>query len=315
MSVDNETAASGHYSGTSDPTIWFRSHFDQAAGEIVEFFAGDGISLKGSRVADVGCGDGITDLGLAQQAEPARLVGFDIRPTDREHLLELARQAGVELPGDGLPANLDFITSGEVRLPAEDRSFDYVVSWSAFEHILEPVPLLREIRRILTDEGVLFIQLWPFYHSMHGTHLVDWFPEGFAQYRHDDEHILATMQADGDPALVAEMFQAYQTLNRITADELLASLRQAGFRVAKLALQTDAVHIPEQASHLAASQVGISGIKLLAVKAGEPAPPVGAAASTPVRAGRKGVRVARRLLQRTDSALARLETSRPGGSR
>src|SRR5206468_13118666 len=152
-------------------TVWFRSHYEQAAGEIVDFFGGDGISLKGKRLADIGCGDGITDLGLAVQAEPASLVGFDVVDTDTDHLSELARAAGVELPGGTLPPALSFVTSGETQLPASDRSFDYVLSWSAFEHILDPVPLLREVHRVLTDDGVLFIQLWPFYDSEHGTHL------------------------------------------------------------------------------------------------------------------------------------------------
>ena len=33
----------GHYSGSSDSTVWFRSHYEQAVGEIVDFFGGDGI--------------------------------------------------------------------------------------------------------------------------------------------------------------------------------------------------------------------------------------------------------------------------------
>jgi ubiquinone/menaquinone biosynthesis C-methylase UbiE len=256
----------GHYSGSSDSTVWFRSHYEQAAGEIVDFFGGDGISLKGKRLADIGCGDGITDLGLAVQAEPASLVGFDVVPTDTDHLCELARAAGVELPGGTLPASLSFRTSGETQLPAADRSFDYVISWSAFEHILNPVPLLREVHRVLTDDGVLFIQLWPFYDSEHGTHLVDWFPEGFAQFRYDDEEILRRMKAGGNPDAVPGMYEAYRTLNRITADELHAALRQAGFRVVKLQLQADALHVPDEARDLPPSRVGISGIKLLAIK-------------------------------------------------
>jgi ubiquinone/menaquinone biosynthesis C-methylase UbiE len=262
----SSAATAGHYSGSSDSTVWFRSHYEQAAAEIVEFFSGDGISLKGKRLADIGCGDGITDLGVVVQAEPASLVGFDVVDTDTDHLRELARTAGVELPGGALPAELSFVTSDATKLPAADRSFDYVISWSAFEHILDPVPLLREVHRVLTNDGVLFIQLWPFYDSEHGTHLVDWFPEGFAQYRYDDEEILRRMKAGGNPDAVPGMYEAYRTLNRITADELHAALRQAGFRVVKLQLQSEAVHVPDEMRDLPPSRVGISGIKLLAIK-------------------------------------------------
>jgi hypothetical protein len=65
------------------------------------------------------------------------------------------------------------------------------------------------------------------------------------------------------------MLEAYRTLNRITADDLHAALVASGFRTAKLALQADAVHLPAQVSHLPFSHVGISGIKLLAIKAPE----------------------------------------------
>jgi SAM-dependent methyltransferase len=312
LATDEQAAGtSGHYSGSSDQGVWFRSHYEQAAGEVVEFFGGDGISLKGKRVADVGCGDGITDLGLVARAEPALMVGFDIVETDRSHLAALAAEAGVGYSDGALPETLEFTTSSETGLPAEDQSFDYVLSWSAFEHILEPVPVLREIRRILTDEGVLFIQLWPFYDSAHGTHLVDWFPEGFAQYRYSDEEILSRMQAGPNPDAVPGMYEAYRTLNRITADQLFAALRAAGFRVVKLQLQADAVHVPEQARDLPPSRVGISGIKLLAVKdSGEPATlpaTLPATRSFTQRARSYGLRTVRRGLQRADHRLSKLQ--------
>jgi hypothetical protein len=61
------------------------------------------------------------------------------------------------------------------------------------------------------------------------------------------------------------MYQAYKTLNGMTADGLHAALREAGFRIAKLELQSDAVHIPLELADLPPSRVGISGIKLFAV--------------------------------------------------
>ncbi|HEU5271021.1 MAG TPA: class I SAM-dependent methyltransferase [Jatrophihabitans sp.] len=260
------TPVTGHYSGSSDPTVWFHAHYERAAREIVEFFDSDGISLTGKRLADIGCGDGIIDLGLVAQAEPASLVGFDVVSTDTDHLCRLARAAGVELAGDALPAALSFVTSEEARLPWPDRSFDYALSWSAFEHVLEPVPLLREVHRVLADNGILFVQLWPFYDSEHGSHLMDWFPEGFAPLRYNDEEILRRMQAGGRPGAAPGMYEAYRTLNRITADGLHAALRMAGFRVVKLQLQSETVHVPDEARDLPPSRIGIGGIKLLAIK-------------------------------------------------
>jgi SAM-dependent methyltransferase len=256
------TAANDHYSKSANAEIWWNAHFEQAAGQVLDFFAGDGISLEGKSVADIGCGDGIIDLGVAVRAKPDRLVGFDILSHDVEELRErAATYAGLEK----LPDNLYFCVSDTTRLPAEDDEFDYVISWSAFEHIADPVAILREIRRILRPHGVLFIQLWPFYHSAHGTHLVDWYPEGFAQFRHSHEQILRTVRSSGEQQMASDMIEAYRTLNGITADGLQDALRQAGFRIVKVALDSEAVHIPVEASHLPLSQVAISGIKLLAI--------------------------------------------------
>jgi len=257
-------AGCDHYSKSVDSGVWWQAHFDDAAQTIIDFFGGDGISLTGRRVADVGCGDGIIDLGVMLKAKPQQLVGFDLLTTDVELLTERAGQhAGLA----ALPDGLFFATSEEVRLPAEDASFDFVISWSAFEHIAEPVSVLREVRRIMTDDGVLFIQLWPFYHSRHGSHLVDWYPEGFVQHRVPNAEILHHVTAAGPPAMASEMLEVYRTLNGITADELQDALWRAGFRIVKVALDAETVHIPDEVAHLPLSRVAVSGIKLLAIKA------------------------------------------------
>jgi SAM-dependent methyltransferase len=251
-----------HYSLGAAPKVWWDAHFESATSQVLDFLGGDNISLEGKRVADVGCGDGIIDLGLTLRGRPARLVGFDLLTTDVD---ELARLAKEHADLDGLPDNLFFATSEERRIPAEDHSFDVVVSWSAFEHIADPVAVLTEIRRVLTHHGVLFIQLWPFYDAAHGTHLVDWFPEGFAQHRYTDEEIAATVRSRGDQELGARLIDIYRTLNKITLDDLGAALRETGFRVVKIALDAEQVHLPEEVAHLPLSHVAVSGVKLLAI--------------------------------------------------
>lgn len=272
------------------PDDWWQGHFHEAPNHVIEFFRGSGVSLAGKRVADIGCGDGILDLALALRAQPKSLVGMDIVPTDTAHLARLATE---HADISAFPDNLSFVTCGETTLPAASGSFDYVISWSAFEHILDPVKVLSEIRRILTPDGILFIQLWPFYDSEHGTHLMEWFPKGFAQYRRSDKKIARVLGASDDQRLAGEMLEAYRTLNRITADGLHGCLIQAGFRTTKLELQTGAVELPRQVSHLPFSRVGISGIKLLAVPHEVPQAPVRANHS----AKRSLVKRARRILR------------------
>ena len=57
---------------------WFFKHFDHAARTTASYLLGDSPLLRG-RILDVGCGDGITDLGIALRWETER------RPTHLRH--------------------------------------------------------------------------------------------------------------------------------------------------------------------------------------------------------------------------------------
>lgn len=242
---------------------WFDEHFHEAAAEVVRFIGDDGVELKGKMVADVGCGDGIIDLGVATLASPKKVVGFDVRPSPRPELERLASEYGGM---EELPPSLEFRPSKETRLPAETGEFDVVFSWSAFEHILHPIPVLREIRRVLKPSGVLMIQVWPFFHSQNGSHLPEWFPSGFTPFNADDgrvEHAIREDLAD-DPEWAEERIEEYRTLNRITLDELGRCLLASDFFVAKLELLTQTVHLDRDLSRFPLSKLGIGGVKLLA---------------------------------------------------
>jgi SAM-dependent methyltransferase len=244
-----------------DPARWFAEHFEEAAGELLAFLGGDGISLEGKRVADVGCGDGIIDLGLVLKGHPAELVGYDLMPVDTEGL---ARAASANGAADELPSSLRFERSQPVSIPAPDDHFDIVVSWSVFEHVDDPVGLLREIRRIIKDDGCFFLQLWPFYDSEHGGHLWPHYEDAYPQHVRRDEQIIEDVQGDRgtDPRRSAE--DEYRSLNRITLDDLQRALLANGFVVGKLKLLTEAVHVPRQLSHRSLAELGVGGVELLA---------------------------------------------------
>ena len=246
------------------PAPWPEDSYTVAAGEVVQFFADEGVILEGATLADIGCGDGVMDLGVVHQAKPALVVGYDINAVDTASLLDRARARGV---ADGeLPPELRFEVCGATTLPVADGTFDHVFSWSAFEHILQPLPVLKEVHRVLKPGGFLMIQLWPFYHSKHGSHLWDWFPDGFAQLLYDpaavERHVLA--HPDQGPAWIDALLGAFRELNRVTLDDLQRALLGAGFDVVKLELLTECFHIPEPLAHLPLSLLGISGVKLLA---------------------------------------------------
>jgi SAM-dependent methyltransferase len=244
---------------------WFREHYHEAAEAVVDFLAGAGTDLEGLDVADVGCGDGLIDLGVCQKARPARLVGFDIVPTDTDRLLALARREGV---ADELPENLEFRLSRQTQLPAEDGAFDVVFSWSTFEHVSEPLQLLREVRRVLRPPGILMIQIWPLFHSQHGSHLWQYFPEGFVQLLREAEELEAAVRADPgpDPEWAEEILAEFRSCNRITLDGLQALLQAGRFGVRRLELLCDAVDLPPGLERYPLSLLGVAGVKLIATR-------------------------------------------------
>jgi ubiquinone/menaquinone biosynthesis C-methylase UbiE len=243
-------------------SVWFWDHYDVAAGEVIDFLGGDGIDLRGKRVADIGCGDGILDAGLAAKADPECLVGLDVNLTDEVFLAK-------ELEAEGAPPmhpSLSFRRSDPTRLPADDGEFDVVVTWSAFEHIRDPIPVLREIRRVLRPHGVLMLQLWPFYFSQHGSHLMEWFPEGFAHLLRPHDRVADDIRGrgTGDRQWIDYMLAEFGTLNRITVDELQQSILAAGFWIPKFELLSNPVHLRPELGRYPLSELGITGVKLLA---------------------------------------------------
>jgi SAM-dependent methyltransferase len=246
------------------PARWWADHYDEAAQQIIDFLDGAGVPLAGCALADVGSGDGIIDLGVLHKAEPARITGYDVNPTDRERLGEMAREAGadVEIPGDD---RLTFVESGARRIPAADASFDVVYSWSTFEHVSHPTAMLAEIRRVLRDTGALFLQIWPLFHSLHGGHLWYSIRESFPHLRYTDEEIRERVQGKPSTDPRRDAWDEFQSLNKLTLDELDRSLLTAGLRVAKVELMSETVTVPSELGHVPLSALAISGVKLLAV--------------------------------------------------
>jgi SAM-dependent methyltransferase len=251
-------------SGRARLSGWVTEHCQEATQSVVDMLTGAGHSLTGMRVADVGCGDGLIDLGLVLKTRPRELVAYDIERTDEAKLLEMAQRAGVARQ---LPRRLRFEASTETSIPAEDASFDCVLSWSVFEHVADPIALAVEMRRILRPDGVAFVQLYPFYMSEHGSHLWDWFPEGFAQFQRTDDEIAQLLRDDPGPLgpdWATQQLRIYRTLNRLTLDDLQRALARGGLRITRLELIATRFVVPLGVAHHPLSDLAIGGVKLLA---------------------------------------------------
>jgi ubiquinone/menaquinone biosynthesis C-methylase UbiE len=242
---------------------WFWEHYDIAANQILEAFQAAGVMLDGKAVADVGCGDGFMDLGVLHKARPRKLVGYDVNLTNKEHLRRRAGEEGI----DATSLNgLDFEQSTTSSIPAEDSSFDCAFSWSAFEHISRPVEVLTEIHRILSPDGVFFLQLWPFYFSAKGSHLWEWFPEDYHHLQRPEPDVVEELRASDTKARdwTEIMSGEFERLNRITVDELQRSMLASGFVVRRVELLTGAVGITPELARYSWLDLAIGGIKLIA---------------------------------------------------
>jgi SAM-dependent methyltransferase len=247
-----------------EPVSWFADHFDGAARQIIDFITSDDIELEGTTIADIGSGDGIIDLGVFLKARPAKLVGYDVKPPDPEALTRSMSAAGIanDLPDADA---LAFVQSTPDQVPAPNDTFDVVFSWSVFEHVDEPVQMLREVHRILKPDGVLFLQLWPFFYSQHGGHLWLTIEDPFAHLLRSATSIEEDLKGEPatDPSRAAD--DEFRSLNRLTLDGLQRALLAAHLRVAKIELMAEAAHIPAALAHQPIGDLAISGVKLLAV--------------------------------------------------
>lgn len=100
---------------------------------------------SGKRVLDIASGEGYGSNLLASVA--GSVIGVDISP-------EAVAHAQVTY---GQVANLDFLQGSAAAIPLPDKSVDLVVSFETIEHHTQHEEMMAEIRRVLTDDGVLVI--------------------------------------------------------------------------------------------------------------------------------------------------------------
>jgi SAM-dependent methyltransferase len=187
------------------------------------------LELRGSRVMDFGCGEGITALGIAREYGAREVVGVDIMP-DPGACSVVARE---HLALEELPRNLRLhrVRAGEL---AGEPGYDLVYAWSVFEHVDQRIlaETFSSLRGVLRPGGFLLIQVDPLYYSAFGSHLYEKVPIAWG-------HL--TMQGDvyeerlaavcGSLEEFHSLISTYRTLNKITSDDLVFGVKSVGFRV------------------------------------------------------------------------------------
>jgi len=102
--------------------------------------AGIGPDMK---VLDVACGPGIVACAAAQRA--AHVTGIDLTPAMIAQARE--RQESLRL------SNLDWRVGDAMQLPFAEGAFDVVLTRYSFHHMPDPLPVLREMKRVCRKGG------------------------------------------------------------------------------------------------------------------------------------------------------------------
>lgn len=91
-------------------------------------------------ILDVGCADGTLTNKIAQTFPKSKVVGIDVY----SKALNLARK---KYP------RIKFIKANAHKLPFQKNAFDLIVCFETIEHVVDPIKVLKEIRRVLRPSG------------------------------------------------------------------------------------------------------------------------------------------------------------------
>jgi SAM-dependent methyltransferase len=98
-------------------------------------------------VLDVACGPGLLACAFARVA--ARVTGIDLTPRMLEQASALQQRLGLN--------NLAWREGDVAHLPFADASFSIVTSRFAFHHLLDPLAVLVEMRRVCRPGGRIVV--------------------------------------------------------------------------------------------------------------------------------------------------------------
>jgi ubiquinone/menaquinone biosynthesis C-methylase UbiE len=110
---------------------------------------------KGSSGLDAGCGIGLQCLLLAGEVGPTgHVTGFDISAEMLDYGREIVKKAAMS-------ERISFKEGDVHKLPFEDNTFDWAWSADCVGYApLEPLPLLKELARVVKPGGIVAIAAW-----------------------------------------------------------------------------------------------------------------------------------------------------------
>ncbi|MGZ8179067.1 class I SAM-dependent methyltransferase [Williamsia sp. SKLECPSW1] len=141
-------SAHGHAASFGDldvETAAFTRHWD----ELLDWVAHAGTDA--ASVVDLGAGNGVATIGLAQRLSRARLTAVDAQDTWFPTIDERAAAAGVADRVRTVAADLDD------GLPLDELSAGLLFASNSLHHVRDAASVLRGLRDVATEDGVLCV--------------------------------------------------------------------------------------------------------------------------------------------------------------
>ncbi len=208
--------------------------------DIFKSWMPENFSFSKSTILDFGCEYGIMSLAIALRLKPQKVVGVDIN----SHHKKLGDMVKGKFDLEALPKNLEFYRVNPVENFSRRFQFDVIFTWSTFEHINQPNlhEVVTELYNCLSPKGFIFLQIAPLYYSAFGSHLETLINKPWAHlstqenlfrhavttapkndiYRHEDD--------ENYEKIKESIWGCYETLNKITADEVIELFESNGFK-------------------------------------------------------------------------------------
>lgn len=111
---------------------------------------------SGHTVVDYGCGPGNDLVGFLLAGQARRVIGIDVS----RKALDLARRRLALHHFDATRAALILIGDGDVRIPLDDASIDYLYCEGVLHHTSNPGGALQEFRRIIKPGAKVAIMVY-----------------------------------------------------------------------------------------------------------------------------------------------------------
>jgi SAM-dependent methyltransferase len=137
--------------------LWGDGYLSPGGPDVVDRIV-EGVSLKGKKVLDIGCGSGGIALHLVERHDAGHVTGFDVE----KPVIEAAKNRAARR---GLSGRASFIQAPPGRLPFRDGEFDVVFSKDALLHVPDKDAVFADIFRVLKPDGVFAASNWMIGHD------------------------------------------------------------------------------------------------------------------------------------------------------